>query len=237
MPDAGELLVSLRDVTKNYRGLRPLRVAHLELRAGQSLALLGFDQVTAEVLVDLITGATPPDTGEVTVFGELTTAIPDETAWLALLDRIGLLSERAVLVEQFTAEQNLMLPFTLDLESVSDAVRIRVHQLGEEVGLTAEELRTPASGLSPLGRLRIRLGRALALGPQVLLAEHPNAAVSVHDTAAFGADLIRVIAKRGLAALLMTADRTFANAVSSEVLTLHPGTGELKRSAGWLRWF
>lgn len=232
-----DLLVGLRDVTKNYQGLRPLRVAHLELRTGQSVALLGFDQVTAEVLVDLITGATPPDTGEVTVFGEPTTAIPDEAAWLALLDRIGLLSERAVLVEQFSAEQNLILPFTLDLESVPDAVRIRVHQLGEEVGLTREDMRTPAARLTPPARLRIRLGRALALEPRVLLAEHPNAAVSADDTAAFAADLSRIIAKRRLAALVMTADRTFASAVSSEVLTLQPGTGELKRSAGWRRWF
>src|SRR5690606_16542149 len=60
----GDLLVQLRNVSKDYRGLRPLRVARLDLRAGQSVALLGFDQVSAEVLVDLVTGATTPDSGE-----------------------------------------------------------------------------------------------------------------------------------------------------------------------------
>lgn len=232
-----ELLVALRDVTKDYRGLRPLRVARLELHAAQSLVLLGFDQVTAQVMVDLITGATVPDSGEVTVFGETTTAIPDDAAWLALLDRIGLVSERAVLVEQFSAEQNLLLPFTLDLESVSDVLRARVQQLGEEVGLTQRDMAAPAGGLPPLARLRIRLGRALATGPRVLLAEHPNAAVSGSDTAAFAADLSRIVASRKLAALVMTADSTFAAAVSEEVLTLQPSTGELKRASAWRRWF
>src|SRR5690606_10944862 len=169
---SSEPVVALRGVTKNYQGLRPLRVARLELHAGQSFALLGFDQVTAEVLVDLITGATPPDTGDVTVFGSPTTSIADESEWLALLDRIGLLSERAVLVEQFTAEQNLTLPFTLDLESVPADVRDRVHQLGREVGLSQKEMAMPTGGLSAAARARIRLGRALAPEPAVLLAEH-----------------------------------------------------------------
>jgi predicted ABC-type transport system involved in lysophospholipase L1 biosynthesis ATPase subunit len=233
----GDLLVALRGISKDYRGLRPLRVGHLDLHAGQSLAVLGFDQVAAEVLVDLVTGATSPDRGEVIVFGEPTTAIRDDRAWLNLLDHFGLLSERAVLVDQFTAEQNLILPFTLDLEEVPDSVRAQVRQLGDEIGLSRQELASPTAGLSASARLRIRLGRALALRPQVLLAEHPNASLSADDTASFAADLSRIVSSRGLASLVMTADRTFASAVAEEVLTLQPATGELKRSAGWRRWF
>lgn len=234
---SGELLVELRGVTKDYRGLRPLRVERLELRAGRSLALLGLDQMTAEVLVDLITGATTPDSGEVIVFGQPTTAIPCDEAWLTQLDHFGLLSERAVLVEQFTAEQNLILPFTLDLEDVADSLRERVRRVGDEIGLVPQELASAAGSLSAPARLRIRLGRALALGPRILLAEHPTASLSADETAPFAADLSRIIATRGLAALVMTADSTFASAVAEDVLTLRPATGELTRSAGWRRWF
>src|SRR5262245_40583946 len=48
----GEPLVELRAVRKDYRGLRPLRVEHLDVHEGQSIALLGFDQAGAEVLVN-----------------------------------------------------------------------------------------------------------------------------------------------------------------------------------------
>jgi ABC-type sugar transport system ATPase subunit len=68
----GELLVELTEVTKDYRGLRPLRIKHLELRAGETVALLGVDAVMSEVLVNLITGAQLPDSGDVTVFGRST---------------------------------------------------------------------------------------------------------------------------------------------------------------------
>ena len=70
-----DVVISLRNVHKDYHGLRPLRVQHLELRQGESVALIGFDQVGAEVLVNLITGATLPDSGDVDVFGAATIAI------------------------------------------------------------------------------------------------------------------------------------------------------------------
>ena len=65
---AREVLVRLRKVIKDYQSLRPLRVESLDLHEGQTLALCGFDQMTAEILVDLITAAIVPDTGEVRVW-------------------------------------------------------------------------------------------------------------------------------------------------------------------------
>jgi len=138
------VVVELRRVSKDYRSLRPLRVEQLTLRRGRSIALLGFDEAMAAVLTDLITGATVPDTGDVIVFGTPTAAISDGDAWLKLLDRLGLLSERSVLVDRFTAEQNLMLPITLDLEGAPEELRQRVRGLAAEVGLGTDELQRPS---------------------------------------------------------------------------------------------
>ena len=234
---AGELLVELRGVTKDYRALRPLRIAQLELRQGQSLALVGFDAAMAEVLVNLITGAHLPDTGEVRVFGRPTSAIATADEWVSALDRFGLVSERAVLVDQFTAEQNLAMPLSLELEDMPPALRATVRSIADEIALPAEELAMPTATLSPGSRLRVRLGRALALSPRVLLAEHPNAVISADEAPAFAADFARVVSGRALASLVLTADRTFAGAVADEVLTLEPATGRLKAVSGWRRWF
>jgi ABC-type transporter Mla maintaining outer membrane lipid asymmetry ATPase subunit MlaF len=232
-----ELLVELRDVVKDYRGLRPLRVARLQLHQGQSIALVGFDKVAAEVLVNLVTGAMLPDRGEVIAFGQPTQAITDADAWVTTLDRFGLVSDRAVFLDQLNAEQNLAVPFSLELDDLPAEVRHRVKLLAEEVGLAAEELRSPMANLNPAARVRVRLGRALALQPRVLLAEHPNAMLERADTAPFAADLARIIGQRSLGALVVTADTTFAQAVGDEVLTVQPATGELKPSGGWRRWF
>ena len=140
VPPVRDSVVSLRSVTKDYRGLRPLRVDRLELAEAQSVALMGFDQATAEVLVSLITGAITPDAGEVTVFGQSTRDIADAEAWLRGLDRFGILSERAVLLDQLTAEQNLAVPFSLDLEDMDLALKSRVRRIADEVGLDPVDL-------------------------------------------------------------------------------------------------
>ena len=234
---AGDVVVALRGVVKDYNGLRPLRVQALDLRQGQSLALLGFDAVMAEVLVNLITGANLPDSGEVRVFNRPTTEITNADDWVRTLDQFGLVSERAVLVDQFTVEQNLAMPLSLDIEEISPALRAQVRALAADVSLPDEHLRIRTGELPAASRLRLRLGRALALGPRVLLAEHPNAALSSEEAPAFAADLARIIDGREIAALVLTADRTFAHAVADEVLTLEPATGALKASSGWRRWF
>lgn len=232
-----ESLVQLRNVTKDYRSLRPLRVASLDLVQGQTLALCGFDRMTAEILVDLITAAIVPDSGEITVFGQRTTAIADRDAWLRTLDRFGLLTERAVLVEQFTVEQNLAIPYSLSIEDLTEDLKARVAALAEEIGFAPADLARQSGVLPPLGRLRLRLGRALAMQPHVLLAEHPNATLTPDEAARFGIDLKRIVQARGMAALVLTADQDFARAVADEVLVLHPATGTLKSSSVWRRWF
>ena len=231
------LVLELRGVVKDYKGLRPLRIQQFELQQGQSVTLLGFDQITAEVFVNLVTGAIIPDAGDVRVFGQSTADIRDGDAWLASLDRFGILSERAVLLDQLTVAQNLAVPFSLELDPIPDAVRRDVLHLANEVGLDDGDLPKAVAALPAPARLRVRLARAIALDPRVLLSEHPSASLSPDDVPAFAADLARVIAARDLASVTLTADRTFAAAISEQVLTLQPATGELKAAPGWRRWF
>jgi len=197
MADSRRVVIDVRGVQKDYHGLRPLRVQRLEVRAGESVALLGFDQAAAEVLVNLITAATVPDAGEVRAFGELTTAIEDAQTWLHSLDRFGILSERAVVLDNMTVEQNLTMPVTMSLHDVPDDVRAKIRAVAEEVRLSAMQLEQPAAGLNPLARLRLRLGRALGLDPGVLLSEHPNAMLPPGDLTSFAADYSRIVAARG----------------------------------------
>lgn len=238
MPDPGELLVAVTGVEKDYRSLRPLRVRHLELHENETLALLGFDQAAAEVLVNLIAGASLPDGGEVRTLGRLTSDITSGDDWMQALDQLGIVSERAVLLDQLTTEQNLAVPLTLDLYDLPADVRTRVSALSGEVGLTGEQLPRFVSTLSALDRMRLRLARALAVNPRVVMAEHPNASLPSADHATFAADVARVASARRLGMIVLTADRVFASAVSDRVLTLNPATGELTASgSGWRRWF
>lgn len=235
MPPA-EPLVALRHVVKDYRALRPLRVGHFELSPGESVALLGFDRAAAEVFVNLITAATLPDAGDVDIFGAPSRAITDPDTWFHSLDRFGILSDRVVLVDQLSVEQNLTLPISLEVEQVPPDVRSRVQRLADEVGIPVGRRGVAMGGVDAVTKLRVRLGKALALDPRVLVAEHPNAAIPQADVGPFTSDLTSIAARRGLAMVVLTADIEFARAVCKQVLTLEPATGKLTAVSAWRRW-
>lgn len=232
-----DVLLQLRDVTQEYGALRPLRIKALDVRAGHRLAILGMDQGAAEVLVNLLTGSTTPRTGEVRAFGRTTTEIPDSDAWLVALRQYGLVGARTVLIEQLTVEQNLAIPLTLDVDPLPDAIKTQVRALGADVGLAADMLGHRPPQLGPLDLQRVRLGRALALGPRVLLAEHPTASLERTDAAQLARDMSRIVSSRGMAAVYITADRAFAEEAADEIVMLKPATGELVSAVGWRRWF
>jgi ABC-type ATPase involved in cell division len=234
MPDS-DLVIEIAGVTKDYRALRPLRVQHLELRIGESTSLLGLDAAMAEVLVNLITGAQLPDEGEIRVFGRPTSSITGVDEWVTELDRFGLISPRAVLVEQFTVAQNLALPLSLEIDNLPPSVASEVEALGAEVGLSNEDLRIPTAALGPAAQLRLRTGRALALQPRVLLAEHPNALLPRAESSQFAADFLRIVVERRIAALVMTADAGFARSISNRVLEFQPATGAFLEKRSVLR--
>jgi len=236
MPESAPVL-ELRDVQKDYRTLRPLRVRALDLHEGESLALLGFDRAAAEVLVNLITAATVPDAGEVRVFGRATTSIEDAESWLTSLDVFGIVSERAVVLDNLTVAENLTMPLTMAIHDVDTATRAKVEAIADEVGLGPGTLTRPVAALTRSERLRLRLGRAIGPDPRILLAEHPNAMLESAHMAAFAADYARIVARRKLASIVLTADSGFAAAVAPRILTLQPATGELKPLSAWRRLF
>lgn len=232
-PDA-QYVLECRGVRKNYGALRPLRLKNLSIARGATVAITGLDAAAAEIFVNLVTGASLPEEGTIRVFGQLTSAIDDSEAWLAALDRFGILSDRAVLLDELTVAQNLAMTFTLNIDPIDPSILARVRAIAATVRLEESSLDARASSLDDLGRARLRLGRATALDPTLLIAEHPTASLPPGVAATFAGDLRSVIERRGSSAAIVTADTTFASAVTRDVFTLKPADGSLVRAApGW----
>ena len=233
---AAEPILRIVQVTKGYQGLRPLRLASFVVMPGERVSVAGLDAPAAELLVNLVTGASVPDEGEVWTFGRRTTDISDADEWLTWLDHFGIVSERGVLLEAATLQQNLAMPFTLEIDPIPADVVDRITSLARECGLPDALLPVPTAELPPEARLRVHLARAVALSPRLLLVEHPTGRVPDAARAALAADMARVCDARGLPALVVTNDPAFAQAVAVRNLKLEAATGELKGlKQGWFR--
>jgi ABC-type transporter Mla maintaining outer membrane lipid asymmetry ATPase subunit MlaF len=218
-------IVSLQ---KHYHGLRPLRIRDLRIASGERVAISGLDAGASEVLVNLVTGASLPDEGDVFVLEENTRAIADGDAWLASLDRFGIVSPRAVLLDSATLLQNLAIPFTLQIDPVPSDIAARAARLAADSGIPETALPQPIAALAPDLRARAHLARAVALGPALLVLEHPAAGLDRAASRALAADVARVTAARDLATLVISEDREFNRVAAERRYTLRGATGELK---------
>jgi len=231
-------VVRVDGVRKSFAGLRPLRLQSLEIAPGERVALGGLEPGVTELLVNLITGASLPDAGTISVFGRSTADISSGDEWLTSLDRFGIVSPRAVVLEGSTLQQNLALPFTLQIDPIPPSVLGQVSALAAECGIDAALLPKPAGELAAGVRVRAHLARAVALNPSLLLIEHPTVDVAESDRPSLARDIAAVADGRGAAALIMTTDVEFAEAVAHRSLALQPATGAVvpwKKKRGWFR--
>jgi ABC-type transporter Mla maintaining outer membrane lipid asymmetry ATPase subunit MlaF len=210
----------------------------LSIAQGERVAIGGVDAGAAEILVNLVTGATLPDEGSVTTFGKRTGDISNGDEWLASLDAFGILSPRAVMLDAATVQQNLAMPFTLEIDPVPDGIANKVEALATECGIGTDALSQRAGEQDATIRARVHLARAVALDPKLLVLEHPTAGIADGDRIGLARTAAAVAQARHLAMLAITQDVEFAETIAHRPLALEPATGALvpwKKKRGWFR--
>ena len=227
-------VLELSRIQKSYQSLRPLRLQSLTIGEGERVAVAGLDGGAAEVLVNLVTGASLPDQGEVRVLGRATSDIVSGDAWLESLDRFGIVSPRGVLLDSATILQNIALVFTLEIEPVPPDVISRVEGIARECGI--DDVNATTGEVSAAVRARVHLARAIALQPALLVLEHPTLGIDEGERDALARDVSWVTQQRQQTALIITQDEAFATASADRALRLEPATGALKPvGRGWFR--
>lgn len=230
-------VLEISALVKDYHGLRPLRLQRLTLGAGQQLAVLGFDEPSAEMMTTLITGAAVPDAGDIRVLGTSTADIRNSDEWLRLVDRIGIVTDRAALLDSLSVIQNLAMPFTLEIEPPPSDIRERAAQLARETGVPESTWDRPVGTLDGAVRTRLHIARAVSLDPALLILEHPTARVPREAVRPLALDIKRLAERRSIAVLTLTADEAFAEAVAPQIATWNPASGALsERRRGWRLW-
>ena len=231
-------LIELRGIVKAYPALRPLRVRLLSVAAADRLVLRGFDASAAEMFIYLVSGAALPDEGDVLVAGRSTRDIATDTEWLGSLDRFGIVTHRAVLLETMSVAANLALPLTLSIDPMAPETRARVEDEARIASLPAATLDQPVNSLDAEGRLRLHLARAAATTPALVLLEHPTSQMTDQAASARIGETLRTMADaRGFGWIALSEDEAFASASGATVLALDGATGELAPpKRGWRRW-
>jgi predicted ABC-type transport system involved in lysophospholipase L1 biosynthesis ATPase subunit len=99
------------------------------------------------------------------------------------------------------------------------------------------DLERPVGQSPPDVVARVHLARALALGPALLIAEHPSATLPRESVKAYAQEIARLATRRAMAVLAITADANFSAALGGHTLTHEPATGALRAQSAWRKIF
>jgi len=219
-------LLYLDGVSVSFDGFRALNELSLAIEPGEMRAVIGPNGAGKTTMMDVITGKTRPDTGQV-VFGDDTDLTRlDEPAIAAL--GIGRKFQKPTVFESHSVWDNLLLAlaggrtprFTLFARQSSDERR-RIEDILATIRLTDHRRRLGAE-LSHGQKQWLEIGMLLAQEPQLLLLDEPVAGMSDAETEQT-AELLRDInSTRSI--VVVEHDMAFVRALDVRVTVLHEGS-------------
>ncbi len=188
-----------------------LRGVSLEIETGSVHAVVGPSGCGKSSLLYVLGLLDVPNAGSVSIESESMSRLSDDELATRRSQFIGFIFQFHFLMEDFTAEENVMIPMR-KLGKLSDTeMRERAAYLLEGVGLE-DKLRRPSRHLSGGEQQRVAIARALANDPKVILADEPTGNLdTANSDRAF--DLLRnLVHERGKALLLATHNPSIAEA-------------------------
>jgi lipoprotein-releasing system ATP-binding protein len=197
--------LSCRDIER-YLGedesrVHALRGVSLDIAPGTVHAVVGPSGCGKSTLLYILGLLDQPDHGSVLLNAEPASHLSDEELSLRRNEFIGFIFQFHFLMEDFTAQENVMIPMRRLGRLSESAMRERAAELLEAVGL-GEKLERPSRHLSGGEQQRVAIARALANDPQVILADEPTGNLDT-DNSQRAFDLLRGLVREKQKALFL----------------------------------
>src|ERR1700689_848238 len=216
----GELVLSLRGVSKHFGAVSALTDIELDVHAGEVVALVGDNGAGKSTLVKVLAGVHQPSAGTIT-FGGKEVALSNPAAALDL--GIATVFQDLALCENLDVVANIYLGRELSplrLEEV--AMEKRSWHLLNELSARIPSVREVVASLSGGQRQTVAIARSLLLDPKVILLDEPTAALGVAQTAEV-LDLIERVRAKGLGVVMISHNMEDVRAVADRIVVLRLG--------------
>lgn len=204
-------MLNLESITKSFHDgeseLHVLRGIDLELKAGESLALLGASGNGKSTLLQIAAGLESPDTGEVHILGRPVSRMSERELAMLRRRQLGFVFQQFNLLPGLSVSDNLLFQRRLNQLPPNDPW---IDEISRVLDL-GPLLKRPVEVLSSGQQQRVAIARALAHRPRVLFADEPTG--NLHDSLSRQVMtlMVKLVAESACSLLLVTHNREMAS--------------------------
>ena len=218
-------MLYLNNVSVSFDGFKALNSLSMVIEPGELRAIIGPNGAGKTTMMDIITGKTRPDEGEVFFNGQIDLTKKDE-ADIAQLG-IGRKFQKPTVFESHTVWDNLELAlnrnrgvFATLFYRLTSTDRDRIDEILETVRLShrRDEL---AANLSHGQKQWLEIGMLLAQEPQLLLVDEPVAGMTPQEVERTAELLLSLAGKHSV--MVVEHDMDFVRSIARKVTVLHEG--------------
>ncbi|MCC6213004.1 MAG: ATP-binding cassette domain-containing protein [Burkholderiales bacterium] len=218
-----DLVLRCENLKKTYQGPAPVPVllgVDLEVRRGESIAIMGRSGSGKSTLLHLLGGLDVPSDGVVRIKDKVLNEMNEKERGEIRNHALGFVYQFHHLLPEFSAEENVAMPLLIRRMARGEALERARAVLGE-LGLAAR-LRHQPGELSGGERQRCAFARAMVTQPACVLADEPTGNLDAQTADEVFDAMVRLSQSRGTAFVLVTHDATLAGRAGRR-LTLQDG--------------
>ena len=187
--------------------LEILRGIDLEIKRGETAAIVGASGSGKSTLLGLLAGLDAPSSGEITLDGVNIVNLDEDERAILRSEKVGFVFQNFQLLPALTALENVMLP--LELAGI-DSAREKSEEFLSRVGL-AERFHHYPRTLSGGEQQRVAIARAFASQPLILFADEPTGNLDTTTGATVVELLFGLNKEEGTTLVLVTHDNILAD--------------------------
>ena len=208
--DNSSHMIQTKDITKTVStsegSLQILQPISFEVKAGESIAIVGASGSGKSTLLSLLAGLDEVSSGEIFLDAAPLHTMDEEQRARLRGEKVGFIFQSFMLVQSLTAIENVMLP--AEIAGLPDAHK-RAQAILEQVGLSHRAHHYP-NQLSGGEQQRVAIARAFIGQPKILFADEPTGNLDAANSVRVEDLLFNLNREIGTTLMLVTHDNELA---------------------------
>lgn len=214
-------MIRIKDLHKSFNEQKVLDGINLEIKDGETIAIIGRSGCGKSVLIKHIIGLLKPDKGFVEVDGKIVNQL-DENELYELRKNFGFLFQGAALFDSLTVEENVGLALIENTRMKRDEIRKIVDEKLALVNLFGINDKKPAE-LSGGMKKRVGLARALVTNPKYILYDEPTTGLDPISSDTIDQLIYDLSKKLKVTSIVVTHDLVSVRKVADRVAMIYNG--------------